>query len=252
MAFILFENDSPEILANLGGRKALLLKQLGEIGAQVPQWFCVSHTAPERFVRGHALLDYLENFAHQIFFDEAQFKAAAEAFAQEVEKRFLGCSMNPEINKEILACKAGFAGGAKDQAVAIRVSRGNEERSLSSPVFLNVVSDFEIIYDIRRAWAAAYSLEAMTYRRRQAQTIAPSHVGVIVQKMVLADLGGRAALESASANVKVEVQNGDSARLSAFLPQIQQTALGLAQLQLISGPVAFSWAVEAGKLWILG
>lgn len=249
MAFILFENDSPESLSHLGGAKALLLKQLAECGARVPPWFCVSHAAPERFVRGYAATDLLENFSHQVFFTDAQFVQAAESFAKEVEKRFLGCSMSPEIAKEILANRATVL-GAKDQAVAIRMSRGREERAVSSPVYLNIVSDFEVLYDVRAAWAAAYTVESLARRRRMGLLLAPAHVGVIVQKMVLADLAGRAMTAESTSTVKVEVHSGESGRLTPLLLQIEQTALKLAEAS--QGPVAFSWAAEQGELWFLG
>lgn len=179
--YVLRAESEPALLSANAGGKACNLARMTAAGFPVPEWFCISRVALDRFVEENGL---------------AQLLAAAtdsEEFEREVAERFLACPLPDAVRQELETAlrTCGFGDGP----VAVRSSGLDEDSAENS--FAGQFSSFlfqtgadPICRALRLCWASAFSRRALAYRKERGLSLQGIGVGVVIQRMVDAERAG--------------------------------------------------------------
>ena len=172
------------------GGKGGSLGELKRAGIAVPPGFVVRTEGFENFV---AVLDRAEPLRAPVEGLEPEDLDAADALLAKVRARIEAEPLPAEVETAIRAAYAELAG--VDGPVAVRSSATTEDAEDASfaglqDTYLWVVGAEAVLEAVRRCWASLYSLESVTYRRRQNFPEAGVAMGVVVQKMVEARCAG--------------------------------------------------------------
>lgn len=187
---ILKATDSNELFSKLGGGKARNMSLLSKKGIPVPDWFCVTSHAFQEFVKTNGLDAFLDSLAAEGADRSPQ---SILAFSKEVEKRFLAAPVNPilaaRITEEIKAH------GFESVFVAVRSSGLDEDSADNSfagqfSSYLFQKGEAQILESLRKCWASGFSERALSYRLERGLTLSGIAVGVVIQKMVDAEVAG--------------------------------------------------------------
>jgi len=172
------------------GGKGGSLGELTRAGIAVPPGFVVRTEAFEAFVRA---LDAAEPLRAPIeALDPSDLDRVSEVTAA-VRARFEAEPLPPEVEQAIRAAYAELAGS--DKPVAVRSSATTEDAEDASfaglqDTYLWVIGAEQVLRQVRSCWASLYSVESVTYRRRQNFPEAGVAMGVVVQIMVDARCAG--------------------------------------------------------------
>jgi len=172
------------------GGKGGSLGELTRAGIAVPPGFVVRTEAFEAFVRA---LDAAESLRAPIeALDPSDLDRVSEVTAA-VRARFEAEPLPPEVEQAIRAAYAELAGS--DKPVAVRSSATTEDAEDASfaglqDTYLWVIGAEQVLRQVRSCWASLYSVESVTYRRRQNFPEAGVAMGVVVQIMVDARCAG--------------------------------------------------------------
>lgn len=165
----------------LGGGKAKNLARLSQLGMPVPEWICLSTEWFEEYLKRHQLQDQLVP------------SGTLAEFQTRVENIFLNHPIPESLMKPIE--EALNTSGLLNTWVAIRSSGLDEDSEDHS--FAGLFSSFlfqkgsdAISVSIRKCWASAYSERALSYRLERGISTSHPRMGVIIQKMVNADVSG--------------------------------------------------------------
>jgi pyruvate,water dikinase len=174
------------------GGKGGSLGELQRAGIRVPPGFVVRTEAFENF------LDALERSApvrarvEGLKPDDLE---ATQAASRDLRARIEAASLPADLQRAIRAAYARLGGASSASAVAVRSSATTEDAVDASfaglqDTYLWVMQADELLDRIRACWGSLYSVESLSYRRRQG--IAESNVAmaVVVQIMVDARTAG--------------------------------------------------------------
>ncbi|MGX7894651.1 PEP/pyruvate-binding domain-containing protein [Tsuneonella sp. HG222] len=170
------------------GGKGGSLGELDGAGIPVPPGFVVTTAAFERFL---AALEAREPIRPQVEALDPSDMGAATRLSETLRRRVEGEPMPADVEQALLAAHAEL--GA--EAVAVRSSATTEDAEDASfaglqDTFLWVLSAADMVARVRECWGSLYSVESMTYRRKQGL---PEHgvaMAVVVQTMVDARCAG--------------------------------------------------------------
>jgi pyruvate,water dikinase len=172
------------------GGKGGSLGELTRAGIAVPPGFVVRTEAFEAFVRA---LDAAEPLRAPIeALDPSDLDQVSEVTAA-VRARIEAEPLPMEVEQAIRAAYAELAGN--DRPVAVRSSATTEDAEDASfaglqDTYLWVIGAEQVLRQVRSCWASLYSVESVTYRRRQNITEAGVAMAVVVQIMVDARCAG--------------------------------------------------------------
>ena len=172
------------------GGKGGSLGELTRAGIAVPPGFVVRTEAFEAFVRA---LDAAEPLRAPIeALDPSDLDRVSEVTAA-VRARIEAEPLPPAVEQAIRAAYAELAGS--DKPVAVRSSATTEDAEDASfaglqDTYLWVIGAEQVLRQVRSCWASLYSVESVTYRRRQNFPEAGVAMGVVVQIMVDARCAG--------------------------------------------------------------
>jgi pyruvate, water dikinase len=174
------------------GGKGGSLGELTRAGIAVPPGFVVRTGAFERFVE--ALGAGAPVRAEVEALDAADL-AAVTASSRSLRARLEAEALPEALKAEIAAAHAELTGGDPLAPVAVRSSATTEDAEDASfaglqDTYLWVKGLPATLAAIRSCWASLYSVESMTYRRRQGIPEAGVHMAVVVQRMVDARTAG--------------------------------------------------------------
>lgn len=181
MTFPLIDSDSsPERLALAGG-KAAQLARLVQHGFVVPPWFCLGADAMDAFL------------LHNSIVVRPPAEGDFEAFAQQLEERFVAAKMPDDI-RQAMADRLD-AMNLAGTPVAIRSSGLDEDSAEHSfagqyATLLYQVGLDAVVEAVKRCWASAWTARVVSYRLLRGLSNDGVRMGVIVQKMVDADRAG--------------------------------------------------------------
>lgn len=179
--YILDKNNSNQDFISFGGGKAKNMAAMTKLGLPVPEWFCLSTKAYTDFISCNLL---------EKIFDVA---LPDKELSQNVEKGILNCRLLPEVLQEI---EAALKSLKLDQVlVAVRSSGLDEDSAEHSfagqfSSYLNQTGMEQIEKSILACWSSAYSERAIAYRRQKGLPLINLAVGVVIQKMVQAEVSG--------------------------------------------------------------
>jgi pyruvate,water dikinase len=172
------------------GGKGGSLGELTQAGIAVPPGFVVTTAAFEHFLGKLEAIDPIRPKVEAL--DPADL-GAAKRLSDQLRARVMGEAMPAEIEAALRAAHAELC--ADGQPVAVRSSATTEDAEDASfaglqDTFLWVLDAEATIYYVRECWASLYSVESMTYRRKQAFPEEGVAMAVVVQRMVDARCAG--------------------------------------------------------------
>jgi pyruvate,water dikinase len=170
------------------GGKGGSLGELTRAGIPVPPGFVVTTSAFETFL---AALEAGGTIRERVEGLDPNDLAAARKLSGELRRRVIEEPMPLQVERAILAAYREL--GA--HAVAVRSSATTEDAEDASfaglqDTFLWELSGTDMIARVRECWGSLYSVESMTYRRRQGLPEDGVAMAVVVQAMVDARCAG--------------------------------------------------------------
>lgn len=176
-------------LESVGG-KGYSLSRMVAAGLPVPDGFCVTTDAYQRFVADNdlskAILTALQSA-------DADNPATLEECLRTVQNAFLAAPI-PSAIAESVALAYGKLGG-QDTAVAVRSSATAEDLPDLSfagqqETFLNVRGTAAVLDAVRRCWASLWTARAISYRIRHRIDHADVSLAAVVQLLIPAEVSG--------------------------------------------------------------
>ena len=173
------------------GGKAAKLARLAQVGVRVPDGFCITSVAYERFVQAGGLVRVIQTELGRKPLDEMRWEEMWDA-ALRLRSVFISVPIPAAIRRHILDALRGLGVG---RPVAVRSSAPGEdsaERSYAGlhESFLNVVGEKAVLDAVRLVWASLWSDAALLYRRELGLDPLHSRMAVLVQAMVDEDRSG--------------------------------------------------------------
>lgn len=172
------------------GGKGGSLGELTQAGIAVPPGFVVTTAAFEQFL---AKLEAKEPIRPQVEALDPNDLGAATKLSETLRARVMEEAMPAQVQQ---ALKAAHAKLCEDgQPVAVRSSATTEDADDASfaglqDTFLWVLDADNMLERVRECWASLYSVESMTYRRKQDLPEEGVAMAVVVQRMVDARCAG--------------------------------------------------------------
>ena len=170
------------------GGKGGSLGELTQAGIPVPPGFVVTTSAFETFLEA---LETRGAIRHRVEALDPNDLGAATKLSEELRRRVIEEPMPAEVEEAILSAHAEL--GA--QAVAVRSSATTEDAEDASfaglqDTFLWVLTAADMVAKVRECWGSLYSVESMTYRRKQGLPEEGVAMAVVIQAMVDARCAG--------------------------------------------------------------
>ncbi|MWV28602.1 PEP/pyruvate-binding domain-containing protein [Aurantiacibacter rhizosphaerae] len=166
------------------GGKGGSLGELTQAGIDVPAGFVVTVAAFEQFLEKLEEKEPIRPLVEALDPDDL---GAATKLSEQLRARMMGDEMPAEVKD---ALKSAHAQLCEDgQPVAVRSSATTEDAEDASfaglqDTFLWVLDADAMIARTRECWASLYSVESMTYRRKQGIPESRVAMAVVVQRMV--------------------------------------------------------------------
>lgn len=172
------------------GGKGGSLGELTQAGIDVPPGFVVTVAAFEQFL---ARLEKIEPIRPRVEALDPSDLGAATRLSEQLRARVMGETMPAEVEQALRTAHGELC--ADLQPVAVRSSATTEDAEDASfaglqDTFLWVLDAEAMIYYVRECWASLYSVESMTYRRKQHFPEQGVAMAVVVQRMVDARCAG--------------------------------------------------------------
>ncbi|WP_305096746.1 PEP/pyruvate-binding domain-containing protein [Croceibacterium aestuarii] len=170
------------------GGKGGSLGELTQFGIAVPPGFVVTTSAFETFLEA---LEAREPVRAKVEALDPNDMGAATKLSEELRRRVVEEPLPAEVETAILAAHGELGAGA----VAVRSSATTEDAEDASfaglqDTFLWVLSGTDMVQKVRECWGSLYSVESMTYRRKQDFPESNVAMAVVVQSMVDARCAG--------------------------------------------------------------
>lgn len=173
------------------GGKGGSLGELTQAGIDVPPGFTVRTEAFEAFIRALDAEAPLRALIEALDPDDLP---ACQQVTAEIRRRIETSELPPAVREAIVGGYRQLV-GASDGPVAVRSSATTEDAEDASfaglqDTYLWVIGADEVLKMVRSCWASLYSVESVTYRRRQNFPEDGVAMGVVIQKMVDARCAG--------------------------------------------------------------
>jgi pyruvate,water dikinase len=179
-------DDRPSV-----GGKGASLGELTGAGIGVPPGFVVTTRAFELFL---ATLEARAPVRSRIDSCDIDDLAAVTALSSEMRGRVVEEPLPGEVEQALLAAYRELCGDG-EVPVAVRSSATTEDAADASfaglqDTFLWVVEADDLLARVRECWGSLYSVESITYRRRQGLPEIGVAMAVVIQRMVDAQVAG--------------------------------------------------------------
>ena len=176
--------------SDLIGGKGRTLGRLIEAGFRVPDGFCITVEAYERFVAAHDLTATIQMELGRKPLTEMRWEEIWDA-ALRIRSAFLAAPMPADIADPIVAAFGELGAGS----LAVRSSAPGEDAAEQSHAGLHeslvgVRGDQGLLDAVRIVWASLWSDAALLYRKELGMDVFRSRMAVVVQDFVAADLSG--------------------------------------------------------------
>ena len=182
-------NDVRAIDPALVGGKAASLGRLTQAGFRVPKGFTVSTAAQAAFFAAHGIDQKIRAHLAHLNYDNA---VALEEVTAKIRALIETYPLPPALAAQI---EQSYAALGDDSFVAVRSSGTAEDLAEASfaglhDTYLDIKGIDAVIDAIRRCWASMWTARATAYRQRGGFDHATSHIAVIIQHMVPAEVAG--------------------------------------------------------------
>ena len=172
------------------GGKGGSLGELTGAGIAVPPGFVVTTSAFETFLSALEANEPIRPLVEALDPDDL---GAATKLSEQLRARVMQEPMPAEVEQDITAAMADLCPNA--DPVAVRSSATTEDSDDASfaglqDTFLWVLTAEDMVARVRECWGSLYSVESMTYRRKQGLPEDGVAMAVVVQQMVDAKCAG--------------------------------------------------------------
>jgi pyruvate,water dikinase len=172
------------------GGKGGSLGELTRAGIDVPPGFVVRTGAFERFIQTLEAKAPLRSEIEKLDPNDLE---RVTRVTETIRARVVEDELPDELRAEIAAAYAELSPG--EEPVAVRSSATTEDAEDASfaglqDTYLWVIGTEAVLHMVRSCWASMYSVESVTYRRKQDFPEDGVAMGVVVQKMVDARCAG--------------------------------------------------------------
>jgi pyruvate,water dikinase len=172
------------------GGKGGSLGELTQAGIAVPPGFVVTTAAFELFL---AALEAHSPVRDMVSVLDPDDLGAATNLSEDLRRRVIEEPMPAEVEQAIRAAHAELS--PNGEPVAVRSSATTEDAEDASfaglqDTFLWVLGADQMVTKVRECWGSLYSIESMTYRRKQDFPESNVAMAVVVQRMVDAKCAG--------------------------------------------------------------
>jgi pyruvate,water dikinase len=179
--------DRPKV-----GGKGASLGELQRAGIKVPPGFVVRTEAFESFIEALESHAPVRKRVADLAADELE---AMRVVSQELRQRVEEAPLPADLQQEIRDAYQHLGEAGAPPAVAVRSSATTEDSADASfaglqDTYLWVEQADSVMRKIRSCWASLYSLESLSYRRRQGIAESAVAMAVVVQTMVDARTAG--------------------------------------------------------------
>jgi pyruvate,water dikinase len=173
------------------GGKGASLGELTRAGISVPRGFVVTTAAFELFLEALETRDPIRPLVNAV---DAEDLDAVTTLSQMLRRRVVEEPMPDTVERAIAAAHATLCDGG-DAPVAVRSSATTEDAEDASfaglqDTFLWVLGAVDTVARVRECWGSLYSVESITYRRKQGLPEDGVAMAVVVQRMVDARTAG--------------------------------------------------------------
>jgi pyruvate,water dikinase len=176
---------------DLVGGKARSLGALLAHDFQVPPGFVLSTNAYREHVQHNGLAESIERLLAEAGGSyETQLRAA-----EQIQALFTASRVPPGVAEAVLEAHAHLCDGQPDTPLAVRSSATAEDLATASfagqqETYLWLLSAEQVLEHVLRCWASLFTPQAMAYRAHRGQPVADLAMGVVVQRMVAAEVAG--------------------------------------------------------------
>lgn len=185
--FIWLSQINPDQTAILG-TKAANLGQLTKLGMPIPNGYVISSLVFHQFLDETHLGQKLPQVLQKSKLSSPKKLQDAAIVAQQL---ILHADLPDHIEQQIIHNYQQLS--TKDVHVAVRQSAipdGPDTINISGDSYLNVIGDKQLVAAIKKCWASLFEAKAVYYRQQQHLDQIPSGCGIIVQRMVDAEVAG--------------------------------------------------------------
>ena len=186
---------SNKTTVELVGGKGHALAQLMNLNVPVPQGFYLTTTAYRQFVKANNLQAKMAQMINQIKREET---GTIEQATADIQALFAAGTIPIEIGEALQLAYAELGGDQTTDgptAVAVRSSATAEDLPEMSfagqqDTYLNVVGADALQTAVQGCWASLWTARAISYRERMGIDHRLVAMGVVVQRMISADVSG--------------------------------------------------------------
>lgn len=172
------------------GGKARMLGRLIEAGHRVPDGFCISVGAYERYFASADLAPRIQLELGRKAFSDMRWEEIWDA-ALRIRSAFLGAPIPPEVADPILEAYKGLSAPT---CVARSSAPGEDSSTVSHAGLhesqLGITDEASLLDACRMVWASLWSDAALLYRHELGLDVSTSGMAIVVQGFVSADVSG--------------------------------------------------------------
>lgn len=197
MSYIVWFKDIRKDSSSKVGSKAALLGELYHLSLPVPEGFVIAQEAYYDFIAKAGLAVKIREELAALPCNDL---TAMDAAAQKIQQSIVNAEIPKEIVEEIIdnyellgvnLRKAQDLVAAKHSSVAVRCSPVEDGLMAgTSPFFLNLHAQDDIIRAVKNCWALAFTSQAFYYRLKNDIPYEKAFTSIIIQRMVNSSQSG--------------------------------------------------------------
>jgi pyruvate,water dikinase len=176
---------------NLAGKKCANLGEMTRMGLPVPPGFAISIATYRKFAEETGAAEEIHRYVSSLGELKGQNIAVFDKISHKIQGMIESKELPEYIKKEVgsyyeeLCNKVGIS----NVAVSVR-SSGTESRPGMFETYLNVIGIKDVLDNIKKVWASAYTSRAIAFRVNKDMPATGDELGVAISKMVNARSSG--------------------------------------------------------------
>ncbi|KJS13515.1 MAG: phosphoenolpyruvate synthase [Peptococcaceae bacterium BRH_c8a] len=188
-AYVLGFQEIDKTKLTIVGGKGANLGEMSKAGFPVPQGFCITTSAYQKFIAASHELDELLDMLDRLQPDQLD---QISKLGQRMREHLLSLTMPESIKTAILD---GWRNAGENQEYAVRSSATAEDLPTASfagqqETYLNVRGAAQLLQAVVQCWASLFTDRAIVYRAQNGFGHRSVFLAVVVQRMVFPEVSG--------------------------------------------------------------
>lgn len=172
----------------MAGGKGANLGEMIQAGINVPNGFCITSEAYDKYVNYNNIQGKIEEYVKHIYINNGM----SEEYSKKIQKLILESNIPKAMEEEIIEYYSKLGDHVR---VAIRSSATAEDLPEASfagqqETFLNVYEKEDVINKVKKCWASLWNTRAIMYRKQTGFDKEKISLAVIVQQMIEGEISG--------------------------------------------------------------